>query len=58
MDKSGKEGKHGGCWGTILFPYLLGLGLGGILRCHHGMLMLEKQVEGGRESPIVKSLLA
>lgn len=33
MDKSGEEGKHGGAWGNTQFPYLLGWGLGGILRC-------------------------
>lgn len=27
------EGELGGCWGVILFPYLLGLSLGGALRC-------------------------
>lgn len=33
MDKSRKEWKHEECWETILFPYLLGLGLEGVLRC-------------------------
>lgn len=32
MDKCKEEEKHGRGWGNISFPYLLGWGLGGVLR--------------------------
>lgn len=49
MDKCKEEEKHGRGWGNISFPYLLGWGLGGVLRGwggHHWEPRLEKRVEG------------